>query len=116
MIALVGNRDPNKEKLKDSTEKEVKRLKSEGKILEDKGAPFGLLFSRLDAIVCHGGLGTTAEALRAGVPTMVTGVLLMDQRRHGEALPLLRRALKLTRIRARVAKIITESLKSSGAG
>lgn len=37
----------------------------------------------MDCIVIHGGLGTTAEALRSGVPTIVTGTLLMDQRFWG---------------------------------
>jgi len=54
-----------------------------GKILELDGCPFGLLFDRLDALCVHGGLGTTAEAMRAGIPTTVVGVLLMDQRFWG---------------------------------
>lgn len=37
----------------------------------------------MDCIIVHGGLGTTAEAMRAGVPVMITGVLLMDQRFWG---------------------------------
>lgn len=37
----------------------------------------------MDTIIVHGGLGTTAEAMRAGVPVMITGVLLMDQRFWG---------------------------------
>ncbi len=28
----------------------------------------------MDTIIVHGGLGTTAVALRAGVPTIVTGL------------------------------------------
>merc|ERR1711937_1046397 len=38
----------------------------------------------MDAVIIHGGLGTTAEALRAKLPTIVTGVLLMDQRFWGQ--------------------------------
>ncbi len=34
-------------------------------------APFGWLFPRSRAVVHHGGAGTTAEALRAGVPSLV---------------------------------------------
>lgn len=34
-------------------------------------APLGWLFSRMAAVVHHGGAGTTAESLRAGVPTVV---------------------------------------------
>jgi hypothetical protein len=83
VIALVGNRDLTKEPLSSSTEKRANALKQEGRLLEDKGAPFGELFKHMDCIIIHGGLGTTAEALRAAVPTIVTGVLLMDQRFWG---------------------------------
>eukprot|EP00997_Jenningsia_sp_PLL12_P009556 NODE_653_length_1540_cov_56.389671_g536_i0.p1 GENE.NODE_653_length_1540_cov_56.389671_g536_i0~~NODE_653_length_1540_cov_56.389671_g536_i0.p1 ORF type:complete len:345 (-),score=82.55 NODE_653_length_1540_cov_56.389671_g536_i0:138-1172(-) len=83
VIALVGPRDLSKETLKPSLEKKAEELKSSGKILEDKGAPFGELFQHMDCLIVHGGLGTTAEALRVGVPVMVTGVLLMDQRFWG---------------------------------
>lgn len=34
-------------------------------------APFGALFPRAGAIVHHGGIGTTAQSLRAGVPSLV---------------------------------------------
>ena len=34
-------------------------------------APFGLLLPRVRALVHHGGIGTTAQALRAGVPQVV---------------------------------------------
>ena len=34
----------------------------------------------MDCNIIHGGLGTTAEAMRAGKPIIVTGILLMDQR------------------------------------
>ena len=37
----------------------------------------------MDAFVVHGGLGTTVEALRMRKPTVVTGILLMDQRFWG---------------------------------
>ena len=35
-------------------------------------APYGWLFPRLAAVVHHGGSGTTAFGLRAGVPSLVT--------------------------------------------
>merc|ERR1712087_1013017 len=41
---------------------------------------FGALFPRLDAVVHHGGLGVTSEALSAGIPVVVSGILLLDQR------------------------------------
>jgi UDP:flavonoid glycosyltransferase YjiC (YdhE family) len=34
-------------------------------------APHGWLFPRMRAVVHHGGAGTTAESLRAGVPTVI---------------------------------------------
>eukprot|EP01126_Amoeba_proteus_P063655 TRINITY_DN8794_c0_g1_i1.p1 TRINITY_DN8794_c0_g1~~TRINITY_DN8794_c0_g1_i1.p1 ORF type:complete len:148 (-),score=43.87 TRINITY_DN8794_c0_g1_i1:312-755(-) len=37
----------------------------------------------MDAVVIHGGLGTTAEALRVGIPIIITGSMLMDQRYWG---------------------------------
>eukprot|EP01123_Difflugia_compressa_P010658 TRINITY_DN3966_c0_g1_i1.p1 TRINITY_DN3966_c0_g1~~TRINITY_DN3966_c0_g1_i1.p1 ORF type:complete len:354 (+),score=65.46 TRINITY_DN3966_c0_g1_i1:46-1062(+) len=82
VIALVGNRD-SKEKVSPQLEEKANILKEKGLLLEEKGAPFGRLFPRLDCIIIHGGLGTTAEALRVGVPVIVTGVLLMDQRFWG---------------------------------
>jgi UDP:flavonoid glycosyltransferase YjiC (YdhE family) len=37
--------------------------------------PYGWLFRRVAAAVHHGGAGTTAEALRAGVPSVVIPVV-----------------------------------------
>jgi UDP:flavonoid glycosyltransferase YjiC (YdhE family) len=36
-----------------------------------ESAPFDWLFPRLAAAVHHGGVGTTAEALRAGIPSII---------------------------------------------
>uniref|UniRef100_A0A6B2LI55 Glycosyl transferase family 28 C-terminal domain-containing protein n=1 Tax=Arcella intermedia TaxID=1963864 RepID=A0A6B2LI55_9EUKA len=84
VIALVGNRDFSAEKIPEKVEQRAKDMEEEGLILVEKGAPFGKLFPLLDTIIIHGGLGTTAEALRVGVPVIVTGVLLMDQRFWGK--------------------------------
>merc|ERR1712039_527106 len=46
-------------------------------------APHEWLFSRCACIVHHGGAGTTAAALRAGVPSIITPVAL-DQYDHAE--------------------------------
>jgi rhamnosyltransferase subunit B len=35
-------------------------------------APFGLLLPRASALVHHGGIGTTAQGLRAGLPQVLT--------------------------------------------
>jgi len=81
VIALSGSKV--NDKISPVLTKELQVAVEEGKILEMEGAPFDLLFRRLDALCVHGGLGTTAEAMRAGLPTTVVGVLLMDQRFWG---------------------------------
>merc|ERR1719428_1213429 len=59
----------------------VETLQSEGRLLIQKsGVPFGALFRELDGIVLHGGLGVTSEAILCGIPIIITGILLMDQR------------------------------------
>ena len=58
----------------------------EGRMHVAKGAPFGRLFPLCDAVIIHGGLGTTGEALMAGKPVIITGVLLFDQRFWGRRL------------------------------
>jgi UDP:flavonoid glycosyltransferase YjiC (YdhE family) len=50
-------------------------------------APHALLFPRVAAIVHHGGSGTTASALRAGVPQVVLP-LILDQFHHAHRLHL----------------------------
>lgn len=42
-----------------------------GEVFVTPSAPFGWLFSQAAAVVHHGGAGTTAEALRAGVPSLI---------------------------------------------
>jgi UDP:flavonoid glycosyltransferase YjiC (YdhE family) len=48
-------------------------------------APHALLFPRMAAVVHHGGAGTTAQALRAGVPQVILP-LFMDQYYHAHKL------------------------------
>lgn len=62
-------------------EQEATQLQDQGRLLVlTRGVPFGALFPRVDAAVLHGGLGVTSEALRAGIPVVTSGILLMDQR------------------------------------
>eukprot|EP00930_Biecheleria_cincta_P044248 TRINITY_DN30376_c0_g1_i1.p1 TRINITY_DN30376_c0_g1~~TRINITY_DN30376_c0_g1_i1.p1 ORF type:complete len:958 (-),score=122.45 TRINITY_DN30376_c0_g1_i1:47-2872(-) len=57
------------------------RLNGDDILLEwQEGAPFHELFPLVDAVVTQGGLGTTSEAFVAGIPVIISGVLLMDQR------------------------------------
>jgi UDP:flavonoid glycosyltransferase YjiC (YdhE family) len=50
-------------------------------------APHALLFPRVAVVVHHGGSGTTAQALRAGVPQVVLP-LILDQFHHAHRLHL----------------------------
>jgi len=84
VIALIGKRDISAEPLKKKTQDKFDQFIGEGKLLEAGGAPFSVLFGEMDCIIMHGGLGTTAEAMRCGVPVICTGVLLMDQRFWGQ--------------------------------
>ena len=78
VIAMMGNRP--KESVSSSLEDRAARHKAKGLLLEGTVAPFGELLPLMDVNIIHGGLGTTAEAMRAGKPVIVTGILLMDQR------------------------------------
>eukprot|EP00667_Euglena_gracilis_P005543 EG_transcript_5587 len=88
VIALVGGQanDP----LRPDLEAQVKELRESKFLLEAAGAPFGALFPHMSCLIIHGGLGTTAEAIRSGHPIIVTGVLLMDQRFWGKRVAQLR--------------------------
>ena len=58
---------------------QLARCTMQGAFLEVAKADFGALFPQMDALIVHGGLGTTVEALRARKPVAVTGILMMDQ-------------------------------------
>lgn len=81
IICLAGPTVENP--LSESLLEKRNKFEEEGTLFEAQGASFGILFDLVDCLIIHGGLGTTAEALRAGLPTIVTGVLLMDQRFWG---------------------------------
>lgn len=79
LIVFAGGQehDPPKPKLQE----EVNQLVANGQLLVlHKGQPFGTLFPKIDAIIGQGGLGVTSEALRAGIPVITSGILLLDQR------------------------------------
>ena len=50
-----------------------------------RDAPHALLFPRTAVVVHHGGSGTTAQALRAGVPQVLLP-LILDQFHHAHRL------------------------------
>jgi len=82
IIGVIGT--PEEEKLPDGLMRDKDRLTESKQIFVCGRAPFGLLFDNMDAVIISGGLGTTAEALRAALPTIVTGVLLSHQRFWGQ--------------------------------
>jgi sterol 3beta-glucosyltransferase len=55
-----------------------RRLSTNGHVYVLDGVPFDWLFPRLAAVVHHGGSGTTAAGLRAGVPSVIVP-FFMDQ-------------------------------------
>ncbi|CAE8726268.1 unnamed protein product [Polarella glacialis] len=60
---------------------EADHLQEQGRLLVlRRGVPFGALFPAVDAVLLHGGLGVTSEALQAGTPIICSGPQIMDQR------------------------------------
>jgi len=78
-------------------------------------APHGWLMPRMAAVVHHGGAGTTAAALRAGVP-MVVVAHLADQMAWGHTIhrlgaaapPMARRGLEAGALGRRLAKLLAD--------
>lgn len=79
VIAMTGGQEHDRAS-GESLER-VQQLRKDGRLLvRSKGASFAALFPLLDALIGQGGLGVTSEALRAGVPVITSGILLLDQR------------------------------------
>ena len=75
-------------------------------------APFSALFPRCSAAVHHGGIGTTAQALRAGVPQVVLGGAF-DQPDNGARLARLGVGRRLSPFRLgseRLSRVVDELL------
>jgi UDP:flavonoid glycosyltransferase YjiC (YdhE family) len=78
--------------------------------------PHGWLFPRLSAVVHHGGAGTTAAALRAGLPSVIAP-LAVDQFFWGERLaaigvappPLPQRSLSAEKLAAALHRAATDA-------
>ncbi len=74
--------------------------------------PFKALLPRVAALVHHGGIGTTSQALRAGVPQLVRpmGYDQFDNARRAMALGVARQLLPRGYRPARVARVLDELL------
>jgi UDP:flavonoid glycosyltransferase YjiC (YdhE family) len=79
------------------------------------GAPHSWLFPRMAAVVHHGGAGTTAEGLRAGVPTIIVP-FAFDQTFWGARVaalglgpvPIARKTLTAERLAAAITRAVTD--------
>lgn len=71
-------------------------LESNPQVKVIKEAPYHKLFPRVKAVIHHGGIGTTAACLRAGIPFMVCPVLypIGDQKFWGQRAFQMRLAVK----------------------
>src|SRR5690606_2005861 len=54
---------------------QTEKLENNPKVKVISEAPYEKLFPRVKAIIHHGGIGTTAECLRAGKPMMICPIL-----------------------------------------
>jgi len=80
-----------------------------------KEAPHDWLFPRMAALVHHGGPGTTAVGLRAGVPTQVIPFItdqflfgkLIERRQVGPA-PILQKRLTIDNLAANIKRMMTD--------
>ena len=77
--------------------------------------PFGRLLPRSRALVSHGGVGTSAQALAAGIPHLVT-YLAFDQRDNGSRFEDLGagRAIPMRKFSGRTAQRALESILEDG--
>jgi len=115
VVALVGDHVKNlSETLQQIQGKDAVELQASGRLIFARGAPYGRLFKEMDVIVAHGGLGSSAEALMAGKPIIITGVLLLDQKfwgRRCHKLGLGPPPMHITKFRKIAVDLILEALR-----
>lgn len=75
-------------------------------------APHGWLFSRMAAVVHHGGAGTTAEGLRAGVPSVIVP-FIVDQLFWGKRVQELGAGLEPIHAKRLTAANLAEAIQKS---
>jgi sterol 3beta-glucosyltransferase len=91
-------------------------------VLMVESVPFSWLFPRVAAVVHHGGAGTTAAGLRAGVPSIVIP-FFGDQPYWGQRVadlrvgpaPIPRRRLTVERLAQALEKVVTDQTMRQGA-
>jgi len=81
-------------------------------ILVLDSAPHGWLFPRMSVVVHHGGAGTTAEGLRAGVPTVIVP-FIVDQLFWGERVCKLGAGVKPIPAKRLTSALLAESIHSA---
>lgn len=77
------------------------------------GAPHAKLFPRVSVVIHHGGSGTTAAALRAGVPQVILPMMLdqFHHAHHAARMQLAPKAPSLAKVTAKsMAEAVTEAL------
>ncbi len=88
-------------------------MKEDGDILRAGYAPHSLLFPRAAAIIHHGGVGTTGQAMGAGKPQLVVPHM-GDQNDHAHRITRMGAGLRVTRrgfTVSRATRLITELLR-----
>lgn len=90
----------------------VTRLPTSTNVFYADDVPHSWLFPRMAAIVHHGGAGTTAAGLRAGVPSIITPFLL-DQHAWAERVAKLGVGIRLADHRRLTAKKLAQAIHTA---
>jgi UDP:flavonoid glycosyltransferase YjiC (YdhE family) len=88
------------------------RLPAPPNVLYVDEIPYGWLFPRMAAVVHHGGAGTTAAVVRAGVPNIISP-LALEQFAWGERVEALGIGLRMPRIGALRAASLAAAIRTA---